>query len=112
MFEFDSSLITEELAAIFNSLSKKCRIPPSDNYHFEYDQIVSLGEALSTKIVHAYLVQIGIKSAWLDAREIIHTILTPIGSTFFVCILFFCTFANIKKQLEVIVCLCPAYINE
>lgn len=47
------------------------RIP--DNFNFEYDQIVSLGEVISTKIVNAYLVQSGISSCWADARELIRT---------------------------------------
>lgn len=47
------------------------RIP--DNFNFEYDQIVSLGEVISTKIVNAYLIQSGISSAWADARLLIRT---------------------------------------
>ncbi len=40
---------------------------------FNYDQIVSVGELLSTKIVAAYLNECGIKTKWLDARSFIHT---------------------------------------
>lgn len=47
------------------------RVP--DNFNFEYDQIVSLGEVISTKIVNAYLVESGISSSWSDARELIRT---------------------------------------
>jgi len=46
---------------------------PSDNYNFEYDQIISLGEVISTKIVAAYLSSINFKCAWLDARKMIRT---------------------------------------
>lgn len=42
-------------------------------YDFIYDQIVSLGEILSTKIVWAYLSAQRIDAQWLDARKLIHT---------------------------------------
>jgi aspartate kinase len=43
------------------------------DYDFLYDQIVSLGEILSTKIIAAYLDSVGIKNDWIDARKLIHT---------------------------------------
>ncbi len=45
----------------------------SGTYNKDYDQIVSLGEIISTKIVSAYLNEAGIKNKWLDARDIIKT---------------------------------------
>jgi len=56
----------EELKAMYDE-----RIP--DNFNFEYDQIVSLGEVISTIIVNAYLIECGISSRWADARELIRT---------------------------------------
>jgi aspartate kinase len=46
---------------------------PEHGYDHEYDQIVSLGEVLSTQIISAYLNENGIKNEWLDARGIIQT---------------------------------------
>ncbi|MCB0663185.1 MAG: aspartate kinase, partial [Saprospiraceae bacterium] len=46
---------------------------PHDNYDFMYDQIVSVGELVSTKIVAAYLNKAGSKTEWVDARDIIRT---------------------------------------
>ena len=46
---------------------------PTGSYDFEYDQIVALGEMLSTTVVSAYLSDQGIKNRWLDARDIIKT---------------------------------------
>jgi len=43
------------------------------NYDYEYDQIVSIGELLSTRIVAAYLNAIGISCEWIDARDLIRT---------------------------------------
>ena len=46
---------------------------PSGNYDQTYDQIVSLGELLSTKIVASYLNDQGIPAEWLDVRDCILT---------------------------------------
>lgn len=46
---------------------------PNQEYAYDYDQIVSIGEFLSTKIMSAYLRQIGFVNKWLDARDLIRT---------------------------------------
>ncbi|MDF2447636.1 MAG: aspartate kinase [Bacteroidota bacterium] len=46
---------------------------PTQGFDFEYDQIVSMGELLSTKIVSAYLNEVGIKNKWVDVRSLIQT---------------------------------------
>jgi aspartate kinase len=46
---------------------------PHENYDFMYDQIVSVGELVSTKIVAAYLNKTGTPTQWMDARDIIRT---------------------------------------
>ncbi|MEJ6583157.1 MAG: aspartate kinase [Crocinitomicaceae bacterium] len=65
--------IYSDLATEFSSLSimYDARIP--DNFNFEYDQIVSLGEVISTKIVSAYLNECAISASWADARLLIRT---------------------------------------
>lgn len=57
----------------FDSLSTVFEDREPDNYDFEYDQIVSIGEGLSTQIVCAYLQQQGFAAHWSDARELICT---------------------------------------
>ena len=54
-------------------LKSKIEETPSDNFHFEYDQIVSFGELYSTTIIAAYLNQINGNTIWLDTREVIRT---------------------------------------
>lgn len=46
------------------------RDKPAD---YLYDQVVSVGELLSTKIISAFLNQNGIQNRWLDATEFIRT---------------------------------------
>lgn len=47
--------------------------PPHDNYDYMYDQIVSVGEQVSSHILGAYLNARDIPTQWLDARDIILT---------------------------------------
>ena len=65
--------IFELLDDIFADLRAQIQRNPSDNHAFIYDQIVSLGELLSSRIVNAYLLDQGLNSQWLDARNIIRT---------------------------------------
>jgi aspartate kinase len=46
---------------------------PAQAYDHTYDQVVSMGEILSTKIVNHYLNHVGIKNLWVDVRDFIHT---------------------------------------
>jgi aspartate kinase len=46
---------------------------PSKDYGFIYDQVVSHGELLSTKIISVYLNENGLKNHWLDARDVLIT---------------------------------------
>lgn len=46
---------------------------PQESYDYLYDQIVSVGEFLSTKVLAAYLNHIGLPTTWLDARDVILT---------------------------------------
>lgn len=46
---------------------------PVREYDYYYDQIVCLGELLSTAIVSTYLNEIGISNQWIDIRDIFRT---------------------------------------
>ena len=46
---------------------------PADNYSYYYDQIVAIGELLSTKIMSAFLHKNNIINHWTDIRDIIRT---------------------------------------
>ena len=45
----------------------------SKDYNYIYDQIVSVGEFLSTHIVSAYLTEIEVENTWIDVRDYIKT---------------------------------------
>ena len=65
--------ISHELTSTFKLLEKRLKHAPSLDYDFEYDQIVSFGELLSTKITSAYLNFIGITNKWMDIRHCLRT---------------------------------------
>jgi len=46
---------------------------PVKEFDYYYDQIVCIGELLSTSIVSAYLNSSGIETTWVDVRDIIRT---------------------------------------
>lgn len=46
---------------------------PHEDYDYTYDQIVSMGELLSSKILIHYLQHLKISSKWLDVRDVILT---------------------------------------
>lgn len=47
--------------------------PVADDYSYNYDQVVSYGELLSTTIIAHYLNSYGISTLWADARQLIIT---------------------------------------
>jgi aspartate kinase len=47
--------------------------PPHENYDYLYDQIVSVGELVSSRIVGAYLEETGLPAHWVDARDVVLT---------------------------------------
>lgn len=65
--------VYDELQLIISELDQKTKKKPSSNFDYEYDQIVSFGELLSTKIIAAFLNYKGLKVEWVDVRNSIKT---------------------------------------
>lgn len=68
-----SDPVFDEVANTFVEIDWVIEDEPHDDFDFIYDQIVSVGELVSTRIVNAYLNKTGIKSQWVDVRGYIHT---------------------------------------
>lgn len=64
-----SHFIYAELDRLFADLAGKLEQKHTEGYDFCYDQIVSFGELLATKIVSIYLNSISINNRWIDARS-------------------------------------------
>lgn len=73
LFPDKGDAIYNEIENVFVELLWILEEEPSFSYNHHYDQIVSMGEILSTKIISAYLNNDGLKNKWLDVRGIIQT---------------------------------------
>lgn len=73
LFEDDSHEAFAAVNRIFADLEAFLRNNKSPNYNFVYDQVVSLGEVISTTIVSHYFNHRGLKNQWVDVRELIKT---------------------------------------
>ncbi len=73
LFINENHEIYNDVKTIFENLKGFLNRNKSPDYSFVYDQIVSNGELLSTKIINAYLNYKGIASNWVDSRDLIKT---------------------------------------
>jgi aspartate kinase len=73
LFASLSHTIFTELENTFVELYWAIEDEPTHGFDFEYDQIVSMGEIISSKIISAYLNDIGLTNKWIDARGLIQT---------------------------------------
>lgn len=62
-----------ELNVYFTELQWAIDDTDASRYDYSYDQVVCIGELLSTRIFSAYLNEKGIANDWLDARDIFRT---------------------------------------
>ena len=65
--------IFNEVNNLFVEIEWVLEDEPNQDYAYDYDQIVSIGEFLSTRIMSAYLSEIGFENTCLDARDLIRT---------------------------------------
>lgn len=75
--ELFGDVIPDDLIANLNdafvSVEWALEDPPNAEYDYDYDQIVPLGELISSHLVAAYLNHQGLTTSWLDARDCIIT---------------------------------------
>jgi len=67
----DGNTVTKEINTIFSDLEKQ--LTKKEDFDQVYDQVVSLGEVLSSVIVHHFLLSQNVPSYWIDARTFIQT---------------------------------------
>lgn len=73
LFENKKEPIFQELHNTFVEAEWQIEDEPIGTSGFEYDQLIGLGELLSTKILSAYLSSTLVKNSWIDARDVIRT---------------------------------------
>ena len=62
-----------EIKLFFDDIESFLRRNKSPNYNFVYDQVVTCGEMISSKILSVYLSDNEMGNQWLDARDFIKT---------------------------------------
>lgn len=66
--------LAKDIEGIYETLEHALnKMSSSMGYDYVYDQSVSNGEILSTKIISAFLRNEGIANTWLDARKVVKT---------------------------------------
>lgn len=73
LFEDDTHPIFDDISNCFVEIEWILEEDPQDTYDYLFDQIVSVGELVSSKILAAYCAHIGISTKWIDARNYIQT---------------------------------------
>jgi aspartate kinase len=73
LFPDKNHRVYEEVAYFFKKIRLFIELNKSPNHPYVYDQIVSYGELISTKIISNYLQDNGIDNRWLDSRDCIKT---------------------------------------
>lgn len=69
----EGSPIFDEVNNLYIEIEWVIEEDPHQSYSYYYDQIVSIGELLSTKIMSAYLSDNGFDNKWIDVRDMIRT---------------------------------------
>jgi aspartate kinase len=62
-----------QLRDFFTEIEWLLHDKPQKSFDYYYDQVVCVGELLSTAIISAYLNEEGIKNHWIDVRDIFRT---------------------------------------
>ena len=73
LFEDEEHDVFFDVNAHFDDLEYFIRSNKSPNYNFVYDQVVSIGELVSTTIVSHYFNSQGMLNHWIDVRPLIKT---------------------------------------
>lgn len=69
----EDHIVFDEISLFFDDIESFLRRNKSPNYSFVYDQVVSCGEMISSKILSEYLNDNQFPNQWLDARDYIKT---------------------------------------
>ncbi|NQY10916.1 MAG: aspartate kinase [Flavobacteriales bacterium] len=73
LFPDATKSIYEEVNNLFVEIEWQLSDEPEKSYSYIYDQIVSMGEMFSTRILSAYMNEIGVKNDWRDVRDFVKT---------------------------------------
>lgn len=72
LFGNDEHPTIVELRKLFRQLEERSSMLPT-SYNYDYDQVVSYGEIISTTLIAGYLQSLSIDTKWIDIRNVIRT---------------------------------------
>jgi len=73
LFGESENPVYDQLQNLFVELEWQLEEERLDSFNYVYDQIVSVGELLSSVILSHYLNYAGVKNEWLDVRDVLKT---------------------------------------
>lgn len=73
LFEDDNHPVFDKINNLLVELDWQIEEQRKSDYNYVYDQIVSLGELLSSMILSEYALHVGIVNLWLDVRDVLKT---------------------------------------
>jgi aspartate kinase len=73
LFPDKNAVVFDDINNAFVEIEWMLEDVPQDDFDFIYDQIVCIGEIISSKIVSYYLNNQGILNKWIDARSYVQT---------------------------------------
>jgi aspartate kinase len=73
LFDSENTEINKKVNTFFDYVSTFLQNTDAEEYSLIYDQVVSVGELVSTTIISHYMKKEGIENYWLDARDCIKT---------------------------------------
>ncbi|OUW74142.1 MAG: aspartate kinase [Flavobacteriaceae bacterium TMED204] len=73
LYDAENKVITDKVNTLFDGVLDFLKTTDSEDYSWVYDQVVSLGELVSTTIISDYMQSQDIDNTWLDARKCIKT---------------------------------------
>ncbi|MEO6682661.1 MAG: aspartate kinase, partial [Ginsengibacter sp.] len=73
LFTIEWEKATKDLEIIFTQTESILNTPPTKDYNYYYDQIVSIGELLSSSLISNFLKEENIPNIWFDVRKVLKT---------------------------------------
>lgn len=73
LFTFEWQKATKDLENIFCKTEELLKTTPSRDYNYYYDQIVSVGELLSSSLISNFLIEEKMPNNWVDVRKVLKT---------------------------------------
>ena len=73
LFTFEWKKATNDLERLFSKTEDLLKTTPTKEYNYYYDQIVSVGELLSSTLISNYLIEEKILNSWVDVRTVLKT---------------------------------------